>query len=390
MSTNNSLYEALNIPRTATPDEIKKAYRKLALQLHPDKNQDNREECEAKFKKIQEAYNVLSDPQKRQMYDEHGTTDGIPAGPMPDIHDILNNLFGGGGGGGVRGGDPFSFMFGGEMGGGRPREMRPDVLNVPMSLDDVYSGTKKNMSFEIREKCGRCNALGTEDPNDLIKCMKCNGRGVFMQQIGPMFMSTATCPSCFGQGVIIKNNKVCGHCKGQKVQITRKTLEVRIPKGIRDNTSHCSKGAGSFDPASKAQADLIMVFQLNIPKDVKVDVNGNVFMTMSLKLEELLCGFKRQIHLYGKPFLFQSAGYFNPVKNYIVPEAGLPALGRPKNGNLVVEFKVQFPEDSSKLAKYTDVFCKVFKKSDTAIDDAINNASNKDCIVLNISETLTI
>lgn len=387
------LYDVLGVSPSASSEEIKKAYKKLALQLHPDKNHGKREESEAKFKKVTEAYQVLSDPQKREHYDRFGTVDEMPQGGPADINDILNNLFNGGGfgggpfGGGMPfgggpfgpGGGAFSFMFGG--GPERHQQLQPHVVNINISMDDVYHGTSRHVSYEIQDKCGHCNATGADDPSDLIKCMKCNGRGHVMQQIGPMMVTSEVCPSCFGKGEMIKNNKHCSKCKGKKTLAVKKNVDVKIPKGIRDKTTHSSKGAGNFYPEAKTHGDLVIVFNVDIPKNVRVDEQGNVFTTLNLKLEELLCGFKKEIQYYGKPFVFYSNGYFNPVKNFVVPEMGLPAMGRPRPGNLVVEFKVSFPEENNKLNKYTDVFCKVFKRSQEPNPD-----SSDDHILLNIGE----
>jgi molecular chaperone DnaJ len=388
MSQNkNDLYALLNVSTNATVEEIRKAYKKLALQLHPDKNQGNSEEAEKNFKEVTQAYNVLSDPQKRQMYDQFGTVEDVHSGaPGHDMNDILNNLFGSamGGGPSTAFGGPFSFMFGQDRGmpnhphGG---QANPDTLHVEITLDEVCNGTRKNISFEVQDKCSQCDATGAEDPSDIIKCVKCGGKGMLTQQIGPMFLSTSMCPSCFGQCTMIKSNKHCTRCKGSKRIAVQRSLDVKVPKGIKDKTSHCSKGAGSYNLQTKSHADLVITFMLQIPKDIRIDSHGNVFMNMNVKMEELLCGFKKHAHLYGKPFVFQSNGYFNPTKNFVVQDAGLPVLGRPKNGNLVVDFKIIYPEDSSKVNKYTDVLCKVFKKT-AALESNEESMSDKKVFII--------
>lgn len=378
----DDFYNLLNVSPDASTEEIKKAYKRLALQLHPDKTTENREEAEEKFKKVTEAYAVLSDPEKRQAYDQFGTVpDGHGSGMMPgDINEILKGMFGNMGFGDGPGGPSFSFMFGG---GNQRGEREQDPVHVNVTLDDVLKGAKKHVEFDIKDVCGACKGCGAQDPSDVIKCIKCNGAGTVMQAIGPFFMSAGLCPSCFGNGSSVKSGRTCMKCKGERTCNAKKSIEVKVPKGIPNNHVHVLKGSGSYHVQSKTYNDVVLFFHYVIPSsNIRIDNNGNVFISMDVKLEELLCGFTKDIHLYDKPFSFRSEGYFNPTKKFIVPDFGLPSIqvsGR--HGNLIVDFKVVYPEDVQKVARYRDVFAKVFKVSEQQPEtDANNNKVKEDSV----------
>lgn len=366
-----SLYDILGVPRDASDEDIKKAYRKLALKYHPDKNTDNRADAEERFKKITEAYTVLSDQSKRKNYDQFGTVEDMP--PMGDLNEILKNVFGGmspfGGDGGG-----FSFMFGGMDPFGPPshhhQQRHVDSANLEVTLNEVYNGNVKKVEYDIIDQCHQCNGCGAQDPSDIIKCMRCNGEGHIMQQIGPFFMSRTTCNSCFGNGTMIKNNRQCPHCKGEKQAKYRKAFKVEIPKGIPNKFQYKLEGKGSYNKLARNHNDLVLVFTYKLPKYVtNIDDNGNIKVAVDIKLEDLLCGFVHDIDLYGKQFTLYSKGYFNPNKEYTFEDKGLPVYKRTRYGNLDVKFNIQYPEDD-KIAKYRDVFGKVFKREEDQVDES--------------------
>lgn len=367
----NDLYDVLGVSRDATPEEVKRAYHKLALKWHPDKhNGDDKKSAEDKFKKVTEAYTVLSNDEKRAHYDRFGTTEGLDGmgGGVPDINDILKNFFGGSMSMGDGPGGSFSFMFGGPggsmgmgMGGGSTGNQRPDIAEIPIVLSDVYNGNTKNIEYEILDKCHACGGCGAADPNDVIKCIRCKGEGTIMQPVGPFMMTYTICPSCQGNGSAIRNNRVCTTCKGKKTQYYRKSLDLKLPKGIPNGHQTKIEGKGSYDIKSKSYRDIILVFKYDVPKHVRLDAECNVHVDVDITIDEVFCGFERSISLYDKPTQIVSTKYLDVYRPRIIPGMGLPLYKRNKNGNLILHFRVA-PHDETKMQKYQEVFYKMFKK----------------------------
>ena len=216
-------YEVLVVAKTASDDEIKKAYRKMAMKYHPDRNPDNAE-AEEKFKECAEAYEVLSDSEKRSMYDRMG-------------HRAFEGGMGGGGGGGFSAEDIFSQfgdIFGGAFGGGgrsQQRARRGSDLRYVMelSLEEAVQGVKKTVTFTAPAPCDVCDGKGSKNPNDVETCKTCHGAGQVRMQQG-FFAVQQTCSTCRGQGKIIKNP--CNSCHGSGVKDRQQTLEVTIPAGV--------------------------------------------------------------------------------------------------------------------------------------------------------------
>ena len=217
-------YEVLGVAKTAGDDEIKKAYRKLAMKYHPDRNPDN-SEAEEKFKECAEAYEILSDAEKRSMYDRMG-----------------HNAFEGGGGGGFHQGgfsaedifSQFGDIFGGAFGGGgrgQQRQRRGSDLRYVMelTLEEAVKGVKKTITFTAPAPCESCDGKGSKNPKDVETCKTCHGAGQVRIQQG-FFAVQQTCSSCRGQGKIIKNP--CQPCHGSGVSDRQQTLEVTIPAGV--------------------------------------------------------------------------------------------------------------------------------------------------------------
>ena len=230
------LYDALGISRGASQDEIKKAYRKLVRQYHPDKNPGD-EEAEERFKEIQGAYDVLSDPEKRKQYDAFGSADGRPGG-FPgggaggfdfDFGDI-SDLFGG---------------FGDRFGGGRVRQPAgrgADVqARVNVSFEDALRGVETQIPVELDTTCRECGGSGAQPGTAPIVCPDCRGRGVITESQG-LFGLSHTCPRCHGNGTVIE--KPCPRCHGTGRERRTKRYKVKIPAGVKNGTQIRLKGKG--------------------------------------------------------------------------------------------------------------------------------------------------
>jgi molecular chaperone DnaJ len=245
-------YEALGVGRTASPDDIKKAFRKLALQLHPDRNPGDKK-SEHRFKEINEAYDVLKDEQKRAAYDryghaafEHGANGRAPGGDfgfgMGGFADIFDEMFG-------------EFMGGRRGGGGRGAAAHGADLryNLEISLDDAFHGKEAQIRVATAVLCEPCSGTGAEAGSKPVQCPACRGHGKLRSQQG-FFTVERTCPSCGGQGSVI--DKPCPTCRGQGRVRRERTLNVNIPAGVEDGTRIRLAGEGEAGPRGTAPGDL--------------------------------------------------------------------------------------------------------------------------------------
>ena len=377
MKPEEDLYDLLKVPRSASTDEIRKAFKKMAIEHHPDKTAGDKEK-EEMFKKINEAYSVLSDPQKKDMYDKFGVVDGGGGPPPGDMNDILKGMFGGGGGPG--GG--FSFVFGGgdgmgmddffgQMFGGpppRPGASPSELIDIPLSLNEIYHGVNKKVEFELLDVCSKSNGCGASDPNQILKCMMCKGEGKTTVQLNPFVVTTMLCESCQGSGSTVKNGKFCPGCKGKKTQYTKKTFELNIPRGINHGHQVKMDGKGSWNERAKQYGTMVFRVLYNVQPPFSVQ-GLDVHYKMNITLEDLLCGFEKDIDLYGTPTKICSRGYFNPQNPAVINGRGL--VNKKNQGNLVIEWVVVF-EDNVRLAKYNDVFQKVLKRKQVETKEGSN------------------
>jgi molecular chaperone DnaJ len=248
-----SLYDTLGVKKGASADEIKKAYRKLARQYHPDTNQGDKS-AEERFKQVQTAYDVLSDPEKRKAYDRFGSTNGrgptagpggvnVDFGDLGDLGDILGGIFGNVRGGGRR---------------GRPQPVRgADVeTEVRLSFEDSLRGAEAKVPVELTVACSKCGGTGAEPGTAPVICPECNGRGVVSESQG-LFALSQPCPRCRGNGTVIE--KPCGKCKGTGRERRRRTFTVKIKPGVKDGTKIRLKGKGEVGQNGGPSGDLIVV-----------------------------------------------------------------------------------------------------------------------------------
>jgi molecular chaperone DnaJ len=251
-------YEVLGVTRTAAADEIKAAYRKAALKWHPDRNPENKSEAEIKFRECTEAYTVLSDAQKRQIYDTYGHAGLSSAGAGPgfdstvfqDFHDIFGDFFG------------FEDLFGGGGGRrGRSRAQRGADLRYDMSLtfEEASAGVTTKIKLPRQEYCEACNGTGAKKGTGVQTCETCKGRGQLAYQQG-FFTITRTCPACQGAGQIVRER--CPECRGQGRLEREKTIELRIPPGVDSGTRLRVAGEGEPGPNGGPAGDLYVVLEV--------------------------------------------------------------------------------------------------------------------------------
>ncbi|EEY20535.1 chaperone protein dnaJ 2 [Verticillium alfalfae VaMs.102] len=343
------LYGLLGVDKTATPDQIKKAYRKAALQHHPDKvSEDIREESEAKFKSVTQAYEILRDEEKRHMYDTHGMAAfdgrGGPGGPEVDLNDILSQMFGFGMGGPGGPGGP---------GGGpqRPRRGPDEEQEYRVSLEELYKGKTVKFSADKQIVCGTCKGSGAKPSVKPTKCEKCQGAGMSeaFQQIGPGMVRRATvvCDRCEGSGNQIKEKDRCKKCKGKRTTSEKKVLEIYIPRGSMNGERIVIEGEADQLP-DQTPGDI--VFELaEEPHDVFTREGHDLSAELNITLGEALGGFSRVVltHLDGRGIHIDRprGKIIRPGDVLKVPGEGMPMKKGELKGDLYLIANVEFPEN---------------------------------------------
>ncbi|KAK5902220.1 dnaJ homolog subfamily A member 4 [Gymnodraco acuticeps] len=322
-------YELLGVNPEASQDELKKAYRKLALKYHPDKNPNEGE----KFKLISQAYEVLSNPEKRSLYDQGGEQ-AIKEGGM---------------GGGTSPMDMFNMFFGG--GGRMQRERRGKnvVHQLSVTLDEMYNGSTRKLGLQKNIICDSCEGYGGKK-GAMEKCSICKGRGVQIkvQQIGPGMIQQiqSVCADCQGQGEKFSSKDRCKSCNGRKVERKKKVLEVHIDKGMRDGQKITFTGEGDQEPGLEPGDVIIVLDQKDHPLFQRKD--EDLIMKMDIKLSEALCGFKKTIQTLDDRTLVISALPGEVIKHNdirCVQNEGMPIYKEPyEKGQLIIKFQVAFPE----------------------------------------------
>ncbi|KAG6467305.1 dnaJ protein homolog [Zingiber officinale] len=335
-SDNTRYYETLGVPKTASQDDLKKAYRKAAIKNHPDKGGDPE-----KFKELAQAYEVLSDPEKREIYDQYG-------------EDALKEGMSGGGGGH----DPFdifqSFFGGSPFGGGSSRGRRQrrgeDVIHpLKVSLEDLYNGTSKKLSLSRNVICRKCNGKGSKSGASMT-CSGCRGSGmkVSIRQLGPGMIQQMQhpCSECKGTGERINEKDRCSDCKGEKVVPEKKVLEVVVEKGMQNGQKISFHGEADEAPDTLTGDIVFVLQQKEHPKFMRK--GEDLFYEHSLSLTEALCGFQFVLnHLDGRQLLIKSnpGEVVKPDQNKAINDEGMPIHQRPfMKGKLYIHFTVDFPD----------------------------------------------
>lgn len=342
--SDRSYYEILGVAKGASDDEIKSAYRKLAVKYHPDKNKGNKE-AEEKFKEATEAYEVLRDPQKRQVYDQFGKAGlngGVgggygQGGAYTDYSDIFGNFD-----------DVFEGLFGNRRGrGGRGGVQRGSDLryNLEISLEDAALGKEVKIEVPRNETCGDCGGSGSEKGSSPATCPDCGGSGQIRTAQG-FFSVTTTCPRCRGRGKIVTNP--CKSCHGHGLVEKRRTINIKIPAGVENGSRLKVTGEGEAGPNGGPHGDLYVVTQIR--KHPVFERNGSdlvVVKTISLAMACL--GGEIDIPtIDGKTISLKIPEGTESGQIFRMKGLGIPYLGAYGKGDQHVIVKIEIPKKLSK------------------------------------------
>ena len=351
-------YEILGVNRDAAVSDIKAAYRKLALQYHPDRNPDNKE-AEDKFKEATEAYEVLSDDSKRGRYDRYGH-EGVKMGQdyrqytdFSDIFSAFGDIFGGGGGGG---GSIFDEFFGGGRSSGRGRRSRGEPgsdlrIKLPLTLEEISTGVKKKIKIKRMAVCDDCHGTGADSSSGMKTCPNCNGTGEIRQVSRSMFgqfVNISACPACKGSGQII--DEPCHTCSGEGRTSMEDTIEVEIPAGVESGNYLPVRGKGNAGRRSGLVGDLIVIIEEK-EHEYFTRREDNIIYHMTISYPDAALGAEVEVPtLYGYEKLKIDDGT-QPGTIITLKEKGIPHLNSYGKGNQVVYVNVHVPTKLSSKEK---------------------------------------
>ena len=347
-------YEILGVGKDVSDDELKKAYRKLAMKYHPDRNPDDKD-AEAKFKESAEAYEVLSDGDKRAKYDRFGHQ-GMRGGQdfhgfsnANDIFSHFSDIFGGGGFSSGGGGSIFDDIFGG--GGGQGRRQRSTgtpgqdlKVTLKLTLEEIAAGATKKIKLKKHKKCTTCNGTGAKDTASFQTCSVCSGAGEVKQVSRSMFgqfVNIAPCNNCSGSGKVI--TAPCLSCKGDGRIYEETTIKINIPAGVSDNSYMTLRGEGNAGKNGGSSGDIIAIFR-ELPHEYFVRDDDNIIYELSISYPEAVLGTDVEIPtLNGRAKLKIEHGT-ESGKFLKMREKGIQHLNRHGAGDQLVKINIHVPK----------------------------------------------
>ncbi|MBR4446722.1 MAG: molecular chaperone DnaJ [Solobacterium sp.] len=351
MAEKRDYYEVLGLSRSASPDEIKKAYRKLAKKYHPDLNKEP--DAADKFKEVAEAYEVLSDENKKAAYDQYGFagvngqggfdpfSQGFTSGGFDDISDIFSSFFGGGMGG-------FS---GRSQTRNGPRRGQDHLMSVDISFLDACFGVKKDVDLTVDETCKACNGSGAASPSDIETCKTCHGTGMVIQTRSTMLgqmQTQSVCPDCRGTGRRIR--KVCPQCRGAGYQTKRTTITVEVPAGAQSGNQIRYSGKGGRGENGGPNGDLYI--EINVqPHKMYERMGDDIYLEVPVSAVDAALGAKVEVPtIHGDCELAIPAGTQDGTK---IRLKGKGVINRKtgRNGSQICIVKIHVPKTLSRKEK---------------------------------------
>jgi molecular chaperone DnaJ len=344
-------YEILGVSKSATPEEIKKAYRKVAIKYHPDKNPDD-PSTEDKFKEAAEAYEILSNPQKKQRYDQFGhqgvgNGGGFSGGGMnmEDIFSQFGDIFGGGGGGG------FESFFGG---GGRGRSVKRGSnlrIKLKLTLQEIAQGCEKKIKVKRHVACDDCGGNGAKNGTDLKNCNACNGSGQVKKVVNTMFgqmVSASTCNTCQGEGKTISTP--CNTCHGEGRQMKEETISIKVPAGVTEGIQLSMGGKGNVPQRGGMPGDLLIIIEETEDQYLKRD-GLNVIYDLYINFVDAVLGSEVEVPIIdGKVKIKIDAGT-QSGKILRLKGKGIKDINGYGTGDQLIHVNVWTPKQISKEEK---------------------------------------
>jgi molecular chaperone DnaJ len=335
-------YQTLGVQRGASDDDIKKAYRKLAMTYHPDRN-NGAKEAEEKFKAITEAYDVLRDSNKRALYDRYGEA-GLRGGAAGfhhvDLSEALNIFMrdlGGLGG--------FSDLFGGGGGGGGGPRTGSDIkIAMPLTLAEVATGVEKTVTVRLLEPCDRCDGRGAEPGSSPVTCTTCNGSGEVRRAQRSFFgqvVSVAPCPTCSGEGTVISSP--CRKCRGEGRVRGEKQVVVRIPAGVATGQYMSMRGLGNVGPRGGPRGDILVVFE--VEEDARFERDGeDLYCEVLVTYPQLTLGANVEVPMVAGTVTLQVPPGTQSGQVFNLRGRGLPRINSSSTGDLHVRLQLWTPD----------------------------------------------